>query len=74
MNNDTSKVNRLGKKIQFGIIIFALTLILQLLNQVVFRNSDNEIFSKLSLLFLIFTMSSVVILVYLVNEYRKSNN
>ncbi len=25
MNNDTSKVNRLGKKIQFGIIIFALT-------------------------------------------------
>ncbi|MEA1813776.1 hypothetical protein [Acinetobacter baumannii] len=70
MNNDTSKVNRLGKKIQFGIIIFALTLILQLLNQVVFRNSDNEIFSKLSL---IFTMSSVVILVYLVNEYRKSN-
>ncbi len=27
MNNDTSKVNRLGKKIQFGIIIFALTLI-----------------------------------------------
>lgn len=35
MNNDTSKVNRLGKKIQFGIIIFALTLILQLLNQVV---------------------------------------
>ncbi|EJP48549.1 hypothetical protein ACINNAV18_B0033 (plasmid) [Acinetobacter baumannii Naval-18] len=46
---------------------------MQLLNQVVFRNSDNEIFSKLSLLFLIFTMSSVVILVYLVNEYRKSN-
>ncbi|VCX95195.1 hypothetical protein MTT03_20310 (plasmid) [Acinetobacter baumannii] len=46
MNNDTSKVNRLGKKIQFGIIIFALTLILQLLNQVVFRNSDNEIFQN----------------------------
>ncbi|MER8066692.1 hypothetical protein ABS245_19940 [Acinetobacter baumannii] len=63
----------LSKKIQFGIIMFALSLILQILNQVFFINSDNDIYSKLSILFLFFTVSSVVILVYLVNEYRKSN-
>ncbi|CAI4202618.1 hypothetical protein GFL19_16890 [Acinetobacter baumannii] len=73
MNNDSSNVNVLSKKIQFGIIMFALSLILQILNQVFFRNSDNDIYSKLSILFLFFTVSSVVILVYLVNEYRKSN-
>ncbi|MCF4652456.1 hypothetical protein L1Z36_13505, partial [Acinetobacter baumannii] len=71
MNNDSSNVNVLSKKIQFGIIMFALSLILQILNQVFFRNSDNDIYSKLSILFLFFTVSSVVILVYLVNEYRK---
>ncbi|WP_434088406.1 hypothetical protein, partial [Acinetobacter baumannii] len=68
-----SNVNVLSKKIQFGIIMFALSLILQILNQVFFINSDNDIYSKLSILFLFFTVSSVVILVYLVNEYRKSN-
>ncbi|KZA06398.1 hypothetical protein LV34_03546 [Acinetobacter baumannii] len=73
MNNDSSNVNVLSKKIQFGIIMFALSLISQILNQVFFRNSDNDIYSKLSILFLFFTVSSVVILVYLVNEYRKSN-
>ncbi|WP_407324491.1 hypothetical protein [Acinetobacter pittii] len=73
MNNDSSNYNGFGKKIKFGITLFALSLILQLLNHVVFGNSDNDIYSKLSILFLIFTVSSVVILVYLVNEYRKSS-
>lgn len=63
MNNDTSKVNRLGKKIQFGIIIFALTLMcaVGIKASFIFFTTTLSINKIVSIIFLIlFTIFSLI--------------